>query len=417
MAFFERTTEEIVSASLEKLSRRTNITQLSPGSKARVLTDIVSEEQGNQHVTFDENLMQVFLKYADLRFLEFFGDMMNEPIIGATHAVDETNNFMFYVSSGTFGDINGGAQFVIPAGGIVHTVPADTGIVTPGIEEQPSIEYTIIEDVVAEADASFVYAPIRARIEGSFSNVPRNVLLRHNVTGYLLSSDNLLKCTNNDAISSGEDRESAESYRFRLQNLFRARQLAVPVAVRLAALAVPGVSDIKEVLCEQGPGTFSLYILSSTPTTSSRLLEEVSRVVAQVTGYGNRQFILAPEPLGLELICKVIWSPRATREDISRGYIVMRDSLGERLSRVTIGEEVTFAELRDVMLAASEFAVAIGEAEPNKFEEKYVYRRDPLTGGVTRNLVVGDKITPLYNERLILETSGTHHGIRFLTRQ
>jgi uncharacterized phage protein gp47/JayE len=417
MAFFERTTDEIVSSALSDLSRYSNITRLTPGAKARLLLDIVSKEQGNQHQVFDENILQVFLKYADSKFLDFFGDMMNLPRREATHAFVEDENFMFFVNSGTFGSINGGSNFLIPAGTLVFTTQIITNVVTPGIEPQPVIRYVTTEDITAFSNLSYVYAPIRASIEGSESRVERGLLQNHNFTGYLSSSTNPLKCTNKYSISNGDERESTESYRYRLQNIFKARQLAIPMAVRLAALSVPGVSNVKEVLCEQGPGTASLYVLTSTPTTSQSLLEEVNSIVAKVTGLGNRIFVLAPEPLGIELICAVNWSTKATADDISRGYIRMRDSLSNRLGRVDMGEEVTFADLRDTILNSSEFAISIGDNQPNKFEEKYIYRRDPVTNGATRNLTEGDKIVPLYNERVILETSGTNHGIKFLTRQ
>lgn len=417
MAFFERTTDEIVSNSLTQLSQQSNITSLTPGSKARLILDIVSKEQGNQHQTFDENILQVFIKYADSRFLEFFGDMFNLPRAEAQHAHTEDENFMFYVSSGNFGTINGGSSFTIPSGTVVSTVQSTSPIITPGIEAQPIIQYVTTEDVVASSSSSFVYAPIIASIEGSGSIVPRGVLQQHNFTGYSASSSNALKCTNRYSISNGQERESTESYRYRLQNIFKARQQAIPIAVRLAALSIPGVSNIKEVLCEQGPGTASIYILTSTPTTSQLLLEEVSSVIARVSGLGNRIFTLAPEPLGIELVCAVNWSTKATADDISRGYIRMRDNLSNRLSKVNMGEEITFADLRDTITNSSQFAISIGENEPNKFEEKYLYRRDPQTNGATRNIVEGDKVTPLYNERIILQTSGIHHGIRFLTRQ
>lgn len=417
MAFFERTTESIVASSLDKLSRRTNITRLSPGGKTRVLLDIMSEEQGDQHLTFDENLMQVFIKFADNRFLDFIGDMWNLPRREATHTSAEGNNMMFYVSSGTFGDINGGSSILIEQGSTVSTVAATDSIITPGIETQSVIEYVTTEDVTATNTSSFVYVPVRAKIEGSSSIVPRNVLLEHDVTNYLQSGSNTLKCTNRYAISNGEERESKESYRYRLANSFKARQMAIPIAIRIAALSVPGVSDVKEVICEQGPGTYSLYILSRTPTTSPLLLEEVARVVSQVTGQGNRPYVLGPQPLGVEFVCAVNWSSRATSEDITRGYILMRNALEDKFSRIAMGDKVIFAEIRDLLLSTSTYAISVGQAIPNKFEEIYVYRKNPQTGGTTRSLVTGEKVVPLYNERAILETTGLHHGIRFITRQ
>lgn len=418
MPFFERTSDQIISNSLERLSQYTNITELSPGGKTRVLLDIVSDEQGFQHQRFDENLAQPFIKKASSRFLDFIGDMMNLPRREATHAYASDDNFNFYVSSGTFGDINSGSGISIPAGTIVSTVPNDSQVVTPGLTTQPSIEYRTTAAATASASQSIIYVPIRAYIEGATSNVPRNVLRQHEITTYTGAANNSLKCTNRYSVSNGEERESDDSYRYRLQNIFKAREFGTPIAIRLALLSLPGVADLKEVLCEQGPGTYSIYVQSLTPTPSLQLIRECAAVAYTVSSFGVRPFVLAPESLGLEMVCQVNWSTKATSEDITRGYIEMRNALENKLNHTKIGAEVELAELSDVMLSAVTYASSIGSASPNKFEEVYVHRRNPEVDGASlRSRFSNDRIIPLYNERVILETSSLYRGIRFLTRQ
>lgn len=416
MVFFERTEQDIVSKSIDSLLQNTNITQLSPGGKTRFLLDTVAREQALQHRVFDANLMNAFIRYADSKFLDFFGDMLSVPRLEPTHAFDETENMMFYVAAGTFGDINNGSNFTIPAGTVVSTVPFDGTVITPGLENQPTIRYMTTSATTCQSDQSFAYAPVRAFLEGRNSDVPRNVLNKHYFSGYTLAGQNRLLCTNRYDISNGEDRETDESYRYRLANMFRAHEMAVLISIRLAALSVPGVSNVKEVTCEQGPGTYSLYVLSTTPTTSPKLLREVSAITSMVTGYGIRPFILAPVPIGLEFIVSVKWSPRATISQITAGYTSMRNALERRLAATTIGGEVIFADLVDVLLQAAPLAQSIGDLRPNKFEEVYAYRTNPSGEGTVRSLVIGDSISPLYNERVILETSNRFRGIQFLTR-
>jgi hypothetical protein len=417
MTFFDRSYEEIVAKSIERLSANTNITQLAPGGKTRFLLETIAEEQSNQHQIFDSNLMQVFIRYADDKFLGYLGDMLNLPQREASHAESDDSTFMFYVASGTFGDINGGLDFSIPAGTVVSTVPLESTVITPGIESQPVIEYTTLNNVTCLAGQSFAYVPIRAVVEGSSSVVPKNVLKQHDFSSYALASRSLLKCTNQYSIANGEDRESPASYRYRLANVFKARELAVPASIRLAALSVPGVADIKEVLCEQGTGSYSVYVKSTTPTTSNRLINEVMGVCYSVTAYGIRPYILAPEPIGLEFVCAVNWKTSATTEQIANDYKSMRNALEERLNTTEIGEEIILKDLVDLLLSSARYAVSIGAEKANHFEEVYAYRTDPASDGTTRTLVYGDKVTPLYNERVILETSGRHRGIQFLTRQ
>jgi len=418
MAFFERTQRDIVSDALDHLSRSTNITQLAPGAKARFILDSVAEEQAGQHATFDSNLLQAFIKYADGKFLDFFGDMMNLPRREPSHAEATDENIMFYVSTGTFGDLNGGADITIPVGTTIQTVPYEGSVITPGIENQAIISYSTTEQVVAEAGQQFVYVSARSVLEGRNSDVPRNVLNQHDFVSYLLfsTSNTGLKCTNRYAISNGEDRETDDSYRFRLSEVFEARNLSIYAAIRLAAISVPGVADIKPVMAEQGPGTYSLYVKSLTPTTSPRLLAEVTAACQSVTSFGVRPFVLAPSPIGLEFVAAVTWNPRATTAQIAEGYKDMRNALENFLNNTGIGEAVYFSDIIDILLQATPYAFSIGAVSSNKFEEVYAYRNDPIKAGTVRNIVSGDRIEPLYNERVILETSGRHRGIQFMTR-
>jgi len=415
MPFFPRPENEIIQGFLEQLNINTNITQLSPGAKARFFLAATGREQSSQQKVFDINLLQPYIKYADGRFLDFFGDMLNLPRVEASHAESTGENQMFYVDSGSFGDINGGATFTIPAGRTVFTATLEADIITPGIEVQPTIVYVTTADTICTPAASFAYASVRARVEGSEASLPRNVLQEHDFTGYSQSNDNTLKCTNRYAIDNGTDRESNQSYRYRLQNIFRARSLAVLAAIRLAALSVPGVADVVEVNVEQGPGTYGLYLKGVAPTVSPDLVERVSNATALVTGYGSRPFVSAPQTLGLELVVALQWSPRVTTEQIAQGYNAMRNATEERLNTTDLGESIEYAELIDIILDSSPFVLRIGRNVPNKFEEVYVYKQDPAGLGTIRTLAFGDKVEPLYNERVLLETGNRFRGIQFIT--
>ena len=414
--FFKRTEEEIVNDVLEELTTSTNITQLAPGAVARTLLEIVSREQGRQHDTFDTNMLQTFIRFCDDKFLDIFGDMLNLPRVPSQKSLDATDNFMFYVSTGTFGDINGSSDIVIPAGTIVSTVPYEGEIITPGLEQQPIIEYYVVEETTCQAGSAFQYAPIVAQFEGTDSNIPRNVLNQHNYTGYSLAGDNLLLCTNKFSIANGTDRESDQAYRFRLGNIFKARQVGHEASIRLAALAVPGVNFLKYVNNEQGPGTYSLYVQSQAPTTSSNLLDQVAASTKTVTAGGNKGYILAPEPLGVEFVATVTFVSRATQQNISEAYVDIRNAVEEYISDLNIGDSLRMRDVIDVMASASQYISSVGSDKPNAFDQVYLYRINSFSTTANRSLFIGNEITPLYNERIILETSSRHRGIKFIVR-
>ena len=414
MPFFPKSKQDLVSSMLNKLDENTNITQMTPGGKARFFIETDATEQASQQALFDANLLQPYIQYSDGKFLDFFGDMLNLPRIEATHADATDENFMFYVESGNFGDINNGESFPIPAGTTVSTTPFQGKIVTPGLESQPVISYTTTEEVICTADSSFVYVSIRANQEGKLSSVPRNVLNKHSIGGYLLSDNGALKCTNRFAIDNGDERESDTSYRYRLMRLFRSKEQAIRSAIRLAALSVPGVSDILMVNYEQGPATYSIYLKGLTPTVSPNLLETVSAQVALVSSEGVRPFVLASRIIGMEFVCSVNWHPKTSNDQKTLEYTMMRNAMEDFLNSLDIGEPVDLVDLIDVMTTSAPHALSLGKSKSNSFEEVFLYRTAPDGNGSVRSRLLSDSVIPIYNERIILETSTNYRGIQFI---
>jgi len=418
MPFVYKDVSELLSNGLQQLAVNTNITQMTPGSKTRFLLNTVFTEQADLYEALDTNLMQTFLRFTDDKYLDFFGDMMNRPRYQSTFAetVAVEQNYMFYVDSGNFGDINGGADFTIGASGFTtSTVPFEGDITTPGVTEQPVIEYRLTSDVTCPSDRSFVYAGIRAAVEGKESNLPANVLRRHNFTTYTQYSRGALKCTNRHAVSTGRNKETNDAYRYRLLNVFDAKDQAIRMAIRLAALSMPGVADIIEINSEQGPGSYSLYVQAVTPTVSDGLLNLVNDAVNAVSSYGVRPYVLAPQPLGLEFVIAPTWYPKTTSAQKASAYAAIREVLETTLSRMEIGEPVLVADLVRLVLSSSQYIIGMGLERSNNFERLYLTKSSPDANGVTRSLFMGDTIEPLYNERIILETSGRNRGVEFIT--
>lgn len=420
MPFFPKSKDEMIADGLEAIRNNTNITQLSPGSKTRFLLDAMTEEQASQHELFDSNMAQAFIRWADARYLDYFGDMLNIPRLEARRGSVqlEDQNFIFYVDGGTFGDINSGNSITIPAGTIISTPDAQIERRTFDAEQNEEsteiVQYELVSTVSCPSDRSFAYGTLRAKIEGSVSDVPRNVLKKHTFTGYALSGSNRLKCTNKYAIANGRNRETDGSYRYRLMNAFKARERANKLAIRLAALSVAGVSDVIDVNCEQGPGTFSLYVEATTPTTSPRILSNVEDVVETVCAYGVRPFVLAPLSLGLELVVAVNWKSETTEEEKAIGYAAIRDAVEAFISNQTIGESLTLQDLATVAASSDVNIQGIGLQKSGEFEEVYVYRGSLDGDNVRKVLFTGPVVEPLYNEKIILETNTNDRGVIFI---
>lgn len=414
MPFFPRTEEDIVKDSLDKLRTNSNITQLAPGGKTRFLVETVATEQADQNDLFDSNLLQVFIKYADDKFLDYFGDMLDLARYNATHASASGENFYFYVDSGSFGDLNSGGSIVIPSGAIIKTPNLIESAITPGIEEQPIVYFQTTANIVCNSGDAIAYGPITAQSEGRESSLPRNVLTDHDFKGYTQSNKKGLKCSNRYSIDNGSSRESDISYRYRLQNAFKSKAFATYASIRLAALSVPGVADVAIINCEQGPGSFALYIDSIAPTVSPELAQRVSEAVQAVTAEGIRSFVSGSRTLGLELVVAINWSSSISESDKALAYKDIRTYIESRLNIIRMGEEVEFVDLIDGIRSVTPYIATIGRRKPNEFEQVYLYKTGADGTGSVRNLHIGDRIVPLYNEKVILETGNRFRGIQFI---
>lgn len=415
MPFFSRTEEEIVQDSLDKLRQNSNITQLSAGSKTRFVIETVSSEQADQNDLFDQNLIQAFIRYAEGRFLDYFGDMLNVPRYEAQHAFSVGDNFFFYVDNGSFGDINNGESFTIPANTVIKTVQLEEQPITPGIRDQQVISFATTESVLCEASASFVFVPLRSFSEGLESTVARNTLTVHNFNGYALAANKKLKCANKYAIDNGTNRETDISYRYRLQNAFKSKAFATNAAIRLAALAIPGVADVEIVNAEQGPGTYALYIDGIAPTVSPDLVSRVSESVQRVSAEGIRAFISGARNLGLELVVAIHWSPNISKQNIEMTYVNIRRYIEDQLESLRMGEKISLTDLIDGIRSVSPYIITIGRNKPNTLEQVFIYKTSPQGIGEIRTLHIGEEIEPLYNEKIILETGNRYKGIQFIS--
>jgi uncharacterized phage protein gp47/JayE len=414
MPFFSRSKQDIVIDGLQKLRQNTGITQMSPGGKARFFIDTVAEEHSSMNEVFDANLLQAFLSSSEGKFLDFFGDMLQVPRLEPVNARSVADNFMFYVDTGSFGDINNGTDFSVPAGTRVMVPPYDGTIITPGLTSSEDVLYRLKESVICKAEESFVYGKIEATVEGRFGNVPSGVLKLHNFTGYANAASGLLKCNNRYSIDSGDERETDGAYRFRLMQAFRSKERATRTAIRLAALSVPGVSDIQMVAREQGPGTFSVYIKGLTPTPSPQLIESVTFAINSVGGEGEKAFILPPSIIGVEFIVHVNWRPNTSDLEKNSQYNTIRENIESFLNGMNIGGFLTLDSVVSVILSSAPNATSIGFDNANKLEEVYIYRGGGNYSLPVRSKFLSDTIYTMYNERIVLETSTSYRGIKFI---
>lgn len=389
---FEKTFDQLQSEFISELTSNTSITRVTPGSKARTLSEIFNKKLNKSYQEFDINFLRSFLPFAQGRFLDYLGDMLNLPRLGSLRSVAPASSELvrIYVKTGTFGDLNSGNDIFIPIGTSVSTLPFGEGI-----------SYSLTEGVVLQSDLSETFISLKASRDGTGSNLGPGQLAFLDFSGYTATTGLLVK--NDGVLTTGRNVEDDSNYRFRITNQVLASEAANETAVRLSLLVIPGVSDIVSIPYARGIGTFDYLIQTVVPNTPSSVINACQQAIERVQAFGCSGKALAPRLTGMTFSLSITWRPDATvddREAIKRNIAI---SIQDYVNNLLIGEEFIVNELIQRIMDVSEKIKNVGTAQ-QAIDEIYVWRQSKLRDNKVKEQLLDDYDSS-EDERLIVEPS------------
>ena len=394
MPLFARSYNDILEDSLLELIQNTRLSKVPNGAKARAVLETVARQASTAYKIFDLNLARAFLSGASGRYLDLIGEILGVTRAGleTARADSQSRTVRFYVDVGTFGDINGEATFTVSRG---TTIAAD--------DQFDTKVYKTTLPAVASASSSEVFVAAEAVIPGPNSNVGANVLNFHDFIDYTDSANDSLKVTNVASILTGAEVENDTNYRFRISNQVLSAEAANGTAIRLAALLVPGVADVKIVKFAYGIGSFRLLIKSTTPSVPDSLINTVQVAINGIEALGNLGIADRPDETGMSLVVTLRYRrklPGDERDTIEEG---VRTALRDYINTLDIAEDFILNEGVERVLGVSSEILDMGL--PNKpFDSIFVYKETLLRENKIRNELLGN-YSPADSERLIIEPS------------
>jgi uncharacterized phage protein gp47/JayE len=146
-------------------------------------------------------------------------------------------------------------------------------------------------------------------------------------------------------------------------------------AIRNAALAVPGVADIRILENRAGLGTFDVVVFGISPSVGDSTLQEVQARVDQVVAMGCRAVVVAPRLVGISLTTGIrfkVGTPQSTKNQaVSSIENVVRSYISDLLP----GQEFSINSLTQRIISASDSIADIGTpGEP--FSELLIWKQN-----------------------------------------
>ena len=399
MELIDLKTQDIVNNALQRLNSFTNVTFLSPGSKARMLVDILSEEIGLQSFDFDANSGAALLRNAAGNILDFLGEIYGLERLQEvrSNVSNAEENFVLYTAGTNFGSINNGQNIFIPKNSLNISNQDSFG--------SGSVIYTNTEDILLGVSESRVFFSAQSMASGFNSNVGANTLNFHNFKDYSDSLGNSLLVTNNYGVSYGRDRESDDNFRYRIQKEKISSEAGNETAIRLGLLVIPGVADIIRIPYARGIGTCDWLISSSSVVVSEELVDLCQEAIDSRQAVGMSNMAKSPVLIGTEFSFSITYKGRL--EDRQKESIknTIKTSISDYINNLGIGQSLILDQIVRIVLTSSDLVESMGDVGSSEnFKNIFLYKRSALSNSVTRKSLTSDYVPKNY-ERVVLETT------------
>ena len=337
--------EQRLSEMISQLASNTNINRFnSAGAKARYLMDIFNNQLDQLILLLDNNLSQFVLSTASGAVLDFLADIFTglkrkTPV--TPNIIPSDRTFLIYTDRANFGSLNKGLSILIPSGTLLHDG-------NPNVANR--VKYLLTEAVRLAPTSRGIYVGAIADGPSAKNNVPPNTINFIDFRQYNDSANLSLRVTNEQPINTASDLESDFDFRFRISQHKLTEKTSNETAVRLAALSVPGVSDIIIDKYADGIGTADLIVISTSPVVSQSLINLVKDEVDKVVSMGSNINVLAPLYYGVSADITLIYkSTSVLSRDNEIKSKVLRE-LNNYFNNLNVGQNVSFNFITNLII-------------------------------------------------------------------
>jgi len=210
-----------------------------------------------------------------------------------------------------------------------------------------TISYLTLDNVVL--DTGSAYVGVIATTTGSRYNVDTNVLISNALyqVPELRKIATYIKNTNSFPISNGAYQLTDDQFRYKIATKSAALQ-GNELAVRRAALAVPGIRDILYEKNKFGSGTAHIIVDAVSPLASEGLIAAVKQATQAITAYGDMIFVDRPVYRGIEINYNIVTAP-GTTDPLSLVNQVQANII-QYINNLPIGGQIIWNQVIDIAM-------------------------------------------------------------------
>ena len=148
--------------------------------------------------------------------------------------------------------------------------------------------------------------------------------------------------------------ETDDNFRYRITNQCLTLATSNETAIRLTALTVDGVEDVKLKPYAMGAGSFTVIVISNEDVTASGILEQVRIKLLDVHGYGIRYNVVSPTLTYVSIKHRLYLNESISDIEKQEIRYNVQLALTEYLSNLKIGENIMTDKITQVIMNVSD---------------------------------------------------------------
>jgi uncharacterized phage protein gp47/JayE len=342
---YSKSKTEILGKMLLSLEKNAGITATYPGSIARAFAEAVAVEMGDLYEALKFSVNQTSISTASGRSLDLIGELygVRRKIVSPEIEQDRMSyNIEFFISSPSSSDI---------------VIPKDTLVYNDVTEfSSKQYQYKLQDSVTIIAGTTRAYGRIAASFTGQDFTAAKNTLTKHNFTSV---EGSIVFCTNTKEIFAMPGMESDDSYRRRISFSIKEKSYGTAESLRLNALALPGVRDVRIRESSYGMGSCDVIVVPETQTISPSFVQNVLDNLSPRKPVGIKLNIRIAERVPISLAVNIVLPQGLSSAAVSALENQASIFLRRYLNSFTIGGTLSYADIESQIRASSDFIKSV----------------------------------------------------------
>lgn len=347
MAYLSKNSAEMLNTALQKIQLNTPITNISPGSVARAMAELVTSELGDFYDILNFNTGQNLVGTATGQSLDLIASLygLARQTLTQVASVDASLGvFYFYVTSPATQTI------VIPNGTQLYT---DNTSYVGLLFNYETVGTTVIPVGHTKAWASIqpnFTTGVYTAGTGTLTVIDPNFPQPAGTTVY---------CTNPKPIPAQTTQESDDSFRARIIAQVSTAAGGTSGALRFSALNVPGVRDVTVLDAPYGLGTVGAFVVTNDNLPGSPVINTVTNVLSAIKPAGVRLYVTQPSLLPVDIAASIVLNPVASNPDNTNAIQSTTNAIVTFLNQPLVGTPLIYNDLIQAILNATDYTLDV----------------------------------------------------------